>query len=321
MRNLQFVVVTGLSGAGKTQALRALEDLGFFCVDNLPPALMETFAELCLNSRYEIDRVGLVIDVRGGEFFMDLLGALDVLKRRGIWYRLVYLDADDEVLLRRFEETRRKHPLTSEEGISGSIRDERSMLAAVRSRADIVVDTTQLAPHLLKRKLAGLLTHVAPSENLLVQVISFGFKHGLPAECDLVFDVRFLPNPHYEPGLRQLSGLDAEVKQFVGGSEIGAEFLSRLRDFLTYCLPQYASEGKAYLTIGIGCTGGRHRSVMVGEEVAGWIRALGYPVNVRHRDLQHEAIPPDGDPARLPDIGREAENMSDPEARVIREGN
>ncbi|MCA1595781.1 MAG: RNase adapter RapZ [Chloroflexi bacterium] len=299
-QSLQFVVVTGLSGAGKTQALRALEDLGFYCVDNLPPALMETFADLCLHSQQRIERAGLVIDVRGGEFFGDLLGSLDVLKARGIRYRLVYLDADDETLLRRFEETRRRHPVPSDGGLSESIRDEREMLREVRSRAHLIVDTTTLPPHQLKRKLAAALSDIVPSENLQVQVVSFGFKHGLPTECDLVFDIRFLPNPHHEPSLRHLSGLDQEVREYVGESAAGQEFLTRLKDFLGYCLPQYAQEGKAYLTIGIGCTGGRHRSVMVGEAVAAWARDLGYPVTVRHRDLERETSRPTSSPADSP---------------------
>ena len=279
------MVVTGLSGAGKTQALRALEDLGFYCVDNPPPKLLETFADLILDSRQRIQKVGLVIDIRGGEFFGDLLGALDALQARGIWHRLVYLDADDDVLLRRFEETRRKHPLTSEGGLAESIRDEREMLRAVRNRADVIVDTTKLAPNLLKRQLAALLLDVIPSGSLLIQVISFGFKHGLPVESDLVFDIRFLPNPHHEPDLRHFTGLDPEVKQYVAESAEGKEFLRRLREFLVYLIPQYATEGKAYLTISIGCTGGRHRSVLVAEEVAAWVREMGYPVSVSHRDL------------------------------------
>jgi RNase adapter protein RapZ len=288
MQSLQFVIVTGLSGAGKTQAMRALEDLGFFCIDNLPPALVETVADLCLHSRQRIERVGLVIDVRGGDFFGDLIGALDRLRARGISHRMVYLDAEDDVLLRRFEETRRRHPLPSDGGLAESIRDERALLAAVRSRADVILDTTRLPPHLLKRQLASLLKDVVPSETLQIQIVSFGFKHGLPPECDLAFDIRFLPNPHHEPSLRSLSGLDEAVRKYVGESEAGREYLRRLKEFLGYCLPQYAKEGKAYLTIGIGCTGGRHRSVMVGEDLAEWARSLGFEVHIRHRDLNRE---------------------------------
>ena len=306
MQPLQFVVVTGLSGAGKTQALRALEDLGFFCVDNLPPALLETFADLCLHSRQRVEHVGLVIDVRGGDFFADLLSALEALKARGIRHRLVYLDADDEVLLRRFEETRRRHPLSSDGGLADSIRDERELLSAVRARADVVLNTTELAPNLLKRKLAAALTDVSPSEGLQVQVLSFGFKHGLPVESDLVFDVRFLPNPHHEPTLRRLTGLEAEVKSYILAAESGREYMERLKSFLTYCLPEYAKEGKAYLTISIGCTGGRHRSVMMAEEVASWSRDLGYDTIVKHRDLQSEV-------ARMPRPQRRASRVSTPD--------
>lgn len=291
MQALQFVVVTGLSGAGKTQALHALEDLGFFCVDNLPPALMEPFADYLLDSRQPYDRIALVIDVRGGAFFGDLVQSLDVLKARGIAHRLIYLDADDEILLRRFEETRRRHPIASEGGLAESIRDERVMLAAIRDRADTIVNTTDLPPHLLKRILSGVLSDLVPSESMLVNVLSFGFKHGLPSECDLVFDVRFLRNPYHERSLRHLSGLDAEVREYVIRSENGTEFLDRLRSFLEFCLPNYAKEGKSYLTIGIGCTGGRHRSVMIGEEIASWVRSWNFPVTVRHRDLQHEIKP------------------------------
>lgn len=301
MEKLQIVIVTGLSGAGKAQAMRALEDLGFFCVDNLPPALLGTFADLCLQSQEPKERVGLGIDVRGRDFFGDLLDALDLLKARGIGYRLVYLDADDEVILRRFEETRRKHPLSSPGGLTESIQEERTLLSSVRERADLIVNTTELPPHLLKRQLADALRDLVPLEGLLVQVLSFGFKHGLPKDSDLVFDVRFLPNPFHEPTLRDLSGLDAEVDEYVFGSPLGAEFLTRLKDFLGYCLPQYATEGKSYLTIGIGCTGGRHRSVALGEALATWIRSLGYAVNLRHRDLPPDLVRRAVEPAALLD--------------------
>jgi UPF0042 nucleotide-binding protein len=312
MQMVEFVVVTGLSGAGKTQALRALEDMGFFCVDNLPPALMGMFADLCAHSDRGISRVGLVMDVRGGDFFGDLLAALDNLKGPNVRLRVVYLEADDDVIMRRFEETRRKHPLASEGGLPESIRDERAMLTAIRTRADYVINTTSLPPHLLKRKLAAAFNDIVSTETLLVQVLSFGFKHGLPTVCDLVFDIRFLPNPHHEPTLRALTGMDEAVRQHVLDSNDGREFMQHLRDFLSFCLPQYAREGKAYLTIGIGCTGGRHRSVTVGEDVATWVRTLGYTVTVRHRDLEREKAneayrpPAEADGVRLEENGADA---------------
>ncbi len=283
---VEFLVVTGLSGAGKSQAMHALEDLGFFCVDNLPPALIPKFAEIIQESQGRIRRVALVIDVRGGEFFNALDAALAGLGSMGIPFQILFLEASDEVLVRRFEETRRKHPLGG--SVLDGIRSERRRLQPLKERAHKIIDTSALSARELREELADTYVRASGARSLVVSVTTFGYKYGIPIDADLVFDVRFLPNPHYVESLRALPGHSAEIREWVLQWSQTQEFERRLHDLLEYLLPQYAAEGKTHLTIAIGCTGGKHRSVVVGEDLTRFLRGAGYPVRVKHRDVRKE---------------------------------
>jgi len=282
---VEFVIVTGQSGAGKSEAIHCFEDLGFFCVDNLPPALIPKFAELCLHSDGRVSRAAVVIDVRGGAFFDDLAASLVELERMGCDCRIFFLSASDEVLVRRYKETRRRHPLSGEERtLLESIREERALLGTLKERAHKVIDTSELPAQQLKSEVASLFTARGASE-MVVTIVSFGYKFGVPLDADVVFDLRFLPNPHYVAELRPLPGTDEAVRDFVLASPGAQEFLQHLRAFLDFALPRYAQEGKAYLTIALGCTGGRHRSVALAGHLAQQLAARGYHVLVEHRDL------------------------------------
>lgn len=283
---VEFLIVTGLSGAGKTMATHSLEDLGFFCVDNLPPALLPKFAEVVRESQGRIRRVALVIDIRGGEFFYALDDALAALDVMGIPFQILFLDASDEVLVRRFEETRRKHPLGG--SILDGIRSERRRLQPVKERADKIIDTTTLSVRDLKAELAEAFLPAGQERTLTIGVVSFGYKYGIPLDADLVFDVRFLPNPHYVPALRALPGNSNEIREFVLRWDQTREFQRRLHDLVGYLLPQYTAEGKTHLTIAIGCTGGKHRSVVIGEDLAQFLRGTGYETRLKHRDVKKE---------------------------------
>lgn len=283
---VEFLIVTGLSGAGKTMATHSLEDLGFFCVDNLPPALLPKFAEVVRESQGRIRRVALVIDIRGGEFFYALDDALAALDVMGIPFQILFLDASDEVLVRRFEETRRKHPLGG--SILDGIRSERRRLQPVKERADKIIDTTTLSVRDLKAELAEAFLPAGRERTLTIGVVSFGYKYGIPLDADLVFDVRFLPNPHYVPALRALPGNSNEIREFVLRWDQTREFQRRLHDLVGYLLPQYTAEGKTHLTIAIGCTGGKHRSVVIGEDLAQFLRGAGYETRLKHRDVKKE---------------------------------
>ncbi|HXH07500.1 MAG TPA: RNase adapter RapZ [Vicinamibacterales bacterium] len=286
----RFIVLTGLSGAGKSQAIRALEDLGYFCVDNLPITLIPTLAELTLRAGSEISRAAVVVDVREGA----LLGHFPRIYRRleampGLHPRLIFLEASDEALVRRFSETRRPHPLAPDRSPLEGIREERRRLRAIRRMADEIVDTSSMTVHDLRRAFLGLSRDGAPQPPLVVTLLSFGFKHGIPVDSDLLLDVRFLPNPHFEPGLRRYSGRDRPVMRYLEKSPATHEFLERTTGLLSFLLPQYVNEGKSYLTIGIGCTGGRHRSVAIAEALARRLAKLrGVRIRVRHRDIDLE---------------------------------
>lgn len=285
-RPIEFTIVTGMSGAGKTQALKCLEDRGFFCVDNLPPALISTFADLIRNSPQRIERVALVSDVRGGEFFGQLFEALEELKGRGVRSRILFLEASDEVLVRRFKEARRPHPLQQDDrSLEEAIREERERLRELRERADKVIDTSQLTIHDLRKKIEQDFLATEP-DGMAVSIVSFGFKYGIPPDADLVFDVRFLKNPNYEPDLKPLDGRSREVREYVLSDPTSKGFLKRLFGLIEFSLPHYAKEGKPYLSIAIGCTGGRHRSVIIAEELARFLQGQGYRVSVDHRDIE-----------------------------------
>ena len=283
---MEFVIISGLSGAGKSRAASIMEDMGFFCVDNLPAPLIPKFAELGMGGNGEYDRVALVTDVRGGTNFDGLFQALDGLKSMKCGYRIVFMEASDPVIIRRYKETRRNHPLAEECGsLEEAIALERNMLAPLKERADWVIDTSNLSTRALRGELLRLFSQGAAERSMEVRVMSFGFKHGIPAEADLVFDVRFLPNPYYVAELRPLTGLDAGVRDYALSSPQSQEFLKKLTDFVTYLLPRYLEEGKAALVISVGCTGGHHRSVAVAHALAETIRGLNYPVTESHRDM------------------------------------
>jgi UPF0042 nucleotide-binding protein len=280
-----FTIITGLSGAGRSEVARSLEDLGFFVVDNLPPALLPKMAELTMRPGSPT-RVAIVVDARGGVFFSELSKALEELRGLNRDARIVFLEASDDDLVRRYEATRRRHPLAPADRVVEGIRKERQILAQLRGDADLVIDTSGLTPHELRDRVRDAFADSPPEDGLQVSVVSFGFKFGTPRDADLVFDVRFLPNPHWVPELRPFPGTDPAVRDYVRGSETYGAYLDRLEALLDVSLPGYIAEGKSYLTIAIGCTGGHHRSVVVAEELAAWIRARGLPTVLVHRDVE-----------------------------------
>jgi len=282
-----FVVITGFSGAGKSQKKDTFEDAGYFCVDNLPPEMIRSLAELFGHEGSKVERAAVASDVRGGEYFDRLVAVLDDLDGAGLPYRILYLEADDGVLINRFKETRRRHPLANGGSVEAAIARERVLLAPLRERADVSIDTTDLSAARLRRVVADkMLPHGGPGK-LAVTFMTFGFKHGTPRDADLTFDVRFLPNPHYEAELREQTGLDADVIRYVENSDGIGEFYARLAPLLDYLLPAYEEEGKSHLTVAIGCTGGRHRSVVIAEHLAREYQARGdFMVEVVHRDVE-----------------------------------
>lgn len=281
----QIVVLSGLAGAGKTTAARALEDLGFFVVDNLPPQLIETLITMADSSGGLLQRIAFVIDAREASFLREFPPTWDRLKKGGQHkLLLVFLDCNDEVLVRRFKETRRRHPLDEGDGVLGAIARERQLLSEVSMRADVIVDTRQLSVHDLKRSIADRFGSEGQKRQL-VTVLSFGFKHGLPHELDLCFDVRFLPNPFFVEDLRPLSGQDDEVRNYVLRQADTPVFVEKLDDMVSFLLPRFAHEGKSYVTIAIGCTGGRHRSPAIAHELGQRLRARGIDARVLHRDV------------------------------------
>jgi UPF0042 nucleotide-binding protein len=286
----RFIVLTGLSGSGKSQAIRALEDLGYFCVDNLPTTLIPTLAELV--RREGISRVAIVVDIREKNFLNDFPKVFRKLRgMKGLDPALIFLEATHEALVRRFSETRRPHPMAPEKSASEGIRAERKRMNVIRSMADRIIDTSELTVHQLRQAFAAF-SGVARSEKakLAVNLVSFGFKHGIPMDADLVFDVRFLANPHFVQRLRRKTGRDRSVIKFMEEHAATGELLDRLTDMLKFLVPQYVAEGKSYLTIGIGCTGGRHRSVMIAEALRKTLAGLsGARVRVQHRDIANVA--------------------------------
>jgi UPF0042 nucleotide-binding protein len=286
---LQFVIITGLSGAGKSQAIDSFEDAGYFCVDNLPPQLVHTLVDLFRREGSKVDQVAIVSDVRGGEYFGRLEQLLEELHERGVDHTLVFLEASNEALVRRFKETRRRHPAADGGSVIDGIRRERHLLAPLRERATLVVDTSDISIHELKARLNKDIIQHSRRTSIVFAVVSFGYKYGVPIDADLLFDVRFLPNPHYDLRLRALTGLDAEVRDFVLASPDTGEYLERLLALLDFLFPRYAAEGKAHLTIGVGCTGGRHRSVAIAQLIGDRYEKQGYYTIVRHRDLARDA--------------------------------
>ncbi len=279
-----FHIITGMSGAGKSLASRVYEDQGFYCVDNLPVKLIHQFVELELASRKSLSQVVLVCDIRGGDDFQPLFEALDQLEKTGIRHQILFLEASTEVLIRRFSETRRKHPLRAAT-LRESIDTERKLLEDLRGYSDVIVDTSSMTGGALKTEILRVIERKFSPEHLNVVLTSFGFKYGIPVESDLVFDVRFLPNPHYIPELSPLTGCGPEVQGYVFSFEQSREFLSRLSDFLDFLIPQFMQEGKSHLTIAVGCTGGKHRSVSMVERLHQHLAERRFNVLKNHRDM------------------------------------
>ena len=281
-----LVVISGLSGAGKSSAMNVFEDAGYFCVDNLPAEMIRSLSELFLHEGSKVELAAVVCDSRGGEYLAALAGVIDQLAEAGVVHRVVFLTADEEALVNRYKETRRRHPLAPHGSVIDGIRAEVELLAPVKERADIVIDTSGLSAAALRRKVADELLSPASPGRLAVTFTSFGHKHGPPRDADLAFDVRFLPNPHYEPDLRPLTGFDQEVVDYVGRDGRLEQFYGHVIPLLEFLLPQYVAEGKAHLMVAIGCTGGRHRSVAISEHLAGVFRDRElYFVEVAHRDV------------------------------------
>jgi UPF0042 nucleotide-binding protein len=285
-REMTLVIITGHSGAGKSEAIAAFEDGGYFCVDNLPPRMIAGLGELFIHEGSGVERAAIVSDVRGGEYFEELLQVVEDLERDGPEPKLLFLEADEETLLDRYKETRRRHPLAPEGRIVDGIRAEREMLAPLRERADIVIDTTDLTGHELRRRIAEELLGTERDEKLALTLLTFGFKNGPPRDADLTLDVRFLPNPHYDLELRPLTGQDEAVRQYVESGTQAGEFYGRLMPLLEFLVPAYVAEGKSHLTIAIGCTGGRHRSVTVADRIRRDLEQRDdVVVRVKHRDV------------------------------------
>jgi UPF0042 nucleotide-binding protein len=283
----RFVVLTGLSGSGKSQAIRALEDLGYFCVDNLPVTLLPMLAELTLRAGTEISRAAVVVDVREGKMLQEFPGIYRRLKaRQSLNPVLIFLESAERTLVRRFSETRRPHPLAPDRSAIEGIREERDAMRGIRKLADHVVDTSEMTVHELRHVFTGVAAGTTPGAQLVVTILSFGFKHGIPVDSDLLFDVRFLPNPHFVPALRPHTGRDKEVMRYLDRSQATHQFLKHTLNLLKFLVPQYVSEGKTYLTVGIGCTGGRHRSVAIAEALKRGLSGIpGVRLRVKHRDI------------------------------------
>ncbi len=285
---MNFLIVTGLSGAGKSQSIKFLEDLGYFCVDNLPPALIGKFAEMCSESKGGIEKTAIVIDIRGGRFFSQLPVSLEELKASGHTYDILFLEASDETLIKRFKSSRRMHPLSVGGRIIKGLKAERRMLEEIKSKATNIIDTTNMSPSELKGEIVHLFVNGGKSEGLIINIISFGFKYGIPLDSDMVFDVRFLPNPYYIEELKKFSGTDENVRSYVMQWPAAVDFMKRLTDMTDFLIPHFIKEGKSQLVISIGCTGGRHRSVTIANMLSNKLKEDNHRVIVEHRDIEEE---------------------------------
>jgi len=282
---MEFVILTGMSGAGKSQAIKVLEDINYYCMDNMPPALLPNFAELCKGSSKEVIKVAVVADIRGGIFFKDLFNSLDILKNKGIKYRVLFLDASDDELVKRYKELRRPHPLSTTGTIIDGIQEERILLKEVKQKSDFIIDTSNMKLGRLKEEILSIFLSGKISHNLSVTVMSFGYKYGIPQDSDLVFDVRFLPNPYYIDELKYHTGNDVKVQEYVMGFDTSVTFIEKLVDILDFLMPLYVKEGKSNLVISIGCTGGKHRSVTISNKIADILTEKNYRVLLTHRDV------------------------------------
>lgn len=289
---MRFVIVTGMSGAGKSSALKMLEDARYFCVDNLPVPLLEKFASLAVDmNSQDVENIALGIDARSGRSLGELEQILENMKRLGYQYEILFMDAQDSVLVKRYKETRRSHPLAPDGRVDEGIRAERELLKFLRKRADYIIDTTHLLTRELKQELDKIFVKNQKFKSLMVTVLSFGFKYGIPADSDLVFDVRFLPNPYYVDELRPLTGRDPEVFQYVMNSPIAGKFADKLEDMVEFLIPHYIAEGKTSLVIAVGCTGGKHRSVTLARELYHRLaNETGYGIRLEHRDISKDTL-------------------------------
>ena len=286
---MRFIIVTGLSGAGKSEATNALEDMGYFCVDNLPPKLIKKFAEVCKQSKGSIDKVALVMDIRGGIFFDDLFESLSELSKEQFQYEILFLDTSDEVLVKRFKAKRRSHPLAPGGRVITGIELERQKLRDVKDKADVIIDTSKYAIKDLREEMARKFgDKEMPEKQMAITILSFGFKYGIPVDSDLVFDVRFIPNPFYIPELKPFSGNDEPVKNYVMEQTETQTFLQKANDMFEFLIPNYQKEGKRQLIISIGCTGGRHRSVAIANSIYETLRANNHDVYIEHRDIKED---------------------------------
>lgn len=282
---MRFVIVTGMSGAGKSSALKMLEDAGYFCVDNLPVPLISKFSKLLLQEHTGYDKVAIGVDIRSGQGLTELEPFLNHMKDIKQPYELLYLDSSDEVLIKRYKETRRAHPLSGAGRVESGIREERERTAFLKKRADYILDTSQLLIRELKVQIDKIFVENEGFRNFMITVLSFGFKYGIPADADLVFDVRFLANPYYVPELKYKTGNEKEVQDFVMQTDTAGQFLNKLEDMLTFLIPNYINEGKNQLVVGIGCTGGKHRSVTLANAITKRLHNLDYGIKVEHRDI------------------------------------
>lgn len=283
---MEFLIITGMSGAGKSQAMKVMEDIDYYCMDNLPPALLTKFAELCSESKRAINKVAVVVDIRSGEFFDDLFKGLQELNDSGIKYRILFLDAANNVLIKRYKELRRPHPLNPEGSIIEGIKEERELLENVKKRTDYIIDTSNSTLGMLKEEMSKIFLEGKKSRNISLSIISFGFKHGTLLDGDLIFDVRFIPNPFYISELREFTGEDENVRDYVFKWPETNIFISKVIDMLEFLIPHYTREGKTQLIIGIGCTGGVHRSVAIANEISKTLEINGHRVAVSHRDYR-----------------------------------
>ncbi len=285
---MQFIIVTGMSGAGKSTTVHILEDIGYYCIDNIPPTLITKFVSLCQNSNIPMEKIAFVVDARSGDRIMRLADEITELKHSGYQCEVLFLEAGDEALIKRYKETRRKHPHAKGGRLIDGIEMERRLLSEIRDKSDHIIDTSGLLAKQLKEQILAIYETKQKFENINVNVISFGFKRGIPLDADLVFDVRFLPNPFYEPELRPHTGLDAPVRDYVMKWDTTKAFIQKLNDMVEFLLPQYIEEGKMQLVIAIGCTGGKHRSVTVAEELGKFLSERNYYTVVSHRDVKLE---------------------------------
>lgn len=283
---MQFLVITGMSGAGKSQAMKVMEDMGYYCMDNLPPALLSRFAELCQESKKPIDKVAVVVDIRGGEFFQHLFKSLEELVDMGIGYKILFLDSSDTVLIKRYKELRRPHPLTPDGSLINGIGKEREILQEVKDRANFIMDTSKFTLGMLREEMANIFLEGGEKRNISVSITSFGFKNGMLLDGDLVFDVRFIPNPYYIPELKEHSGKTLDVIEYVFKWPQTYIFITKVIDMLEYLIPYYTNEGKTQLVVGIGCTGGFHRSVAIANKIGELLKSNGHRVIINHRDLK-----------------------------------